>query len=47
MSRTRQAEELLSIAFMLLAFRNAGATLTTSVRKWARSILWRNGEPEP
>lgn len=45
--RTRQAEELLEIAFMLCCFKILGAPVTPPILGWARSMLWRNGESEP
>ncbi len=45
--RTPLATETIEIAFMLLAFHRAGATLTPPLECWARKTLAQNGELRP
>lgn len=40
--RTAKAQELLEIAFMLVAFRELGAPVTPPLLGWARQLLWMN-----
>lgn len=40
--KTAQAQELLEIAFMLIAFADLGAPVDASVLGWARQLVWMN-----